>query len=108
MLLRASGQETGTEYDLDGISDGDVRKSGVPHGQLLVNWASAVSDLDVDETLRLAAQVRNELGEEGLVDAAGVVGTFTAIGHLRIIIWPGLCFRTGARRQPGHTTHQQQ
>jgi hypothetical protein len=78
-LLRASGQFTGDDYDLDGISSGDVADIGIPHAQLLMGYAEAVVGGDEARRRELGEAIVAALGEEGLVDAAGVIGTFNAI-----------------------------
>ena len=79
MVLRASGQKDGENFDLNnviGSGDGDV---GVVHGALLLVFVDAVAG-DDDEALDI---VRGELvellGEEALVDAAGTAASFNSV-----------------------------
>ena len=58
---------------------GDVRRSGVPHAQLLIDFAEAVVTARRDDAAALGGDVVAALGAEGLVDAAGVIATFNAI-----------------------------
>ena len=79
MVLRASGQKDGEDFDLNsviGTGHGDV---GVDHGELLLAFADAVLE-DDDAALDL---VRKELvgvlGKEALVDAAGTAASFNSV-----------------------------
>lgn len=79
MVLRASGQKDGKDFDLNsvvGAGHGDV---GVDHGALLMAFAdAAISDDDAAlDTVRRA--LIEELSEEALVDAAGTVASFNAV-----------------------------
>ena len=82
MLLRASGRTYDKAYDLAAVTGAAGGGGGVPHGDLLVAFAEAVLGED-DSTL---ASTRNALiaalGPPGLVDAAGVVGLFSAIDRV--------------------------
>ena len=78
-MLRASGEFTGDDYDLDGIKNGDASSVGVPHGQLLIDFAEAVALRDDERRADLAEAIVEALGPEGLVDASGVVATFNSI-----------------------------
>ena len=64
---------------MSGIASGDVRRSGVPHAQLLIDFAEAVVTARSDDAAALGGDVAAALGAEGLVDAAGVIATFNAI-----------------------------
>ena len=57
-------------------------ESGVPHGATLLAFADAV--LGSDDTVLTAArrQVVEELGPDGLVDAAAVVATFMQMDRI--------------------------
>jgi hypothetical protein len=80
MMLRASIQESGAEYGLDGvIGEGD---GGIPHGELLIAFAEAAIG---DDAVRLASarkKVLDVLGPEKLVDSAAVIATFNAIDRV--------------------------
>ena len=56
-----------------------MRQSGVPHAQVLIDFAEAVVTGGGDETARIGADLIAALGREGLVDTAGVIATFNAI-----------------------------
>ena len=64
---------------MDGVAAGDT---GIPHGDLLIEFAEAV--LDTDEGRLDAARIAivDALGSEALVDSAGVVGLFNAIDRI--------------------------
>ena len=75
-MLRESSQRSGT---LDGLNlQGTVNPdadSGVPHGGLLIAFAeAAVRQTDALPGLR--RRIAAEMGEQELVDAAGVVANF--------------------------------
>ena len=79
-MLRASIEKTGTDYRLDGImGDGD---GGIPHGELLTEFAETIVEGD-DAGLAVArTQLMETLGWEALVDASGIVATFNAIDRV--------------------------
>jgi hypothetical protein len=78
-LLRASGEFTGDNWDLDAISSGDASGCAIPHAQTLIDFAEAVVTGDEARRRELAEALTAALGIEGFIDAAGVVGTFNAI-----------------------------
>lgn len=79
MVLRASGQKDGEEFDLNSvIGDGDG-EVGVAHGTLLLAFSNAVVGDDDAELDRLRQELVDVLGEEALVDAAGTVASFNAV-----------------------------
>ena len=71
-LLRASSRHSGEDIDYNAIlgeTDGDV---GVPHADVLVEFAEAILD-DGDARLNAARQaVLDAMGADALGDAAGV------------------------------------
>ncbi len=80
MMLRASIQENGAGYALDGIiGRGD---GGIPHGGRLIAFAEAVLGEDEDRLRSARQALLDALGPAALVDAAGVVATFNAIDRL--------------------------
>ena len=75
-MLRESSNRSGTldSLNLQGAVNPDT-DSGVPHGNLLTAFAeAAVRQTDALPALR--EQIVGELGEQELVDAAGVVANF--------------------------------
>jgi hypothetical protein len=50
--------------------------SGVEHGELLVRFVDAVHAIDGSRIEAVRADVVDALGQEALVDAAGVIGNF--------------------------------
>ncbi len=77
MLLRASGETTGKEFDLHAVTDGTAAAlSGVAHAEALVAFAEAVVDTDENTLADARARVLAELGPEALVDAAAVAANF--------------------------------
>ena len=55
---------------------------GIPHGQLLVEFAEAVLADSDEQLLRVRSALRGSLGDAALVDAAAVVGFFNAIDRV--------------------------
>ncbi len=79
-MLRASIEETGTDYGLDGvIGEGD---GGIPHGEHLTEFAEAVVIGDDARLERARARLLELLGWDALVDASGIVATFNAIDRV--------------------------
>ncbi len=79
-MLRASIEETGTDYQLDGvIGNGD---GGIPHGELLTWFAEAVVKGDDAGLTAARGRLMDSLGWEALVDASGIVATFNAIDRV--------------------------
>jgi hypothetical protein len=77
MLLRASGETTGKEFDLHAVTDGTAAAtSGVAQAETLVAFAEAVVDQDEKTLANARARVLVELGPEALVDAAAVAANF--------------------------------
>lgn len=77
MLLRESGGHYGETYSLDGVTgDGD---GGVPHGRQLIDFAEAVVGGTETELEPARKALVAAVGEEGFVDAAGVVASFNAV-----------------------------
>jgi hypothetical protein len=76
-MLRASGRHYGTDFDLEGIVQGDGG-SGVAHETNLLAFADAaiVGATNLDEARRDLVQVA---GAGAMVDAAAVIAGFDAI-----------------------------
>jgi len=55
---------------------------GIPHGQLLVEFAEAVLADSDEQLLRARSALRGSVGDAALVDAAAVVGFFNAIDRV--------------------------
>lgn len=76
-LLRASSQDRNGNLALRNITTEDGMGTGVQHGDTLVRFVDATLAAD-DGALAVARQaVIDAAGIRGLVDAAGVIGTFT-------------------------------
>ncbi len=77
MLLRASGEMTGSQVDVSAVVDASAAaESGIPAAQELVAFAEAVLGCDEAELQRARGVLLESVGSAGLVDAAGVVGNF--------------------------------
>lgn len=75
MLLRASGQTQGEDFDLHAITEDDAT-SGVPHGDLLTAFADAGVKGSDEERSAARDAIERDMGPEAVVDAAGVVANF--------------------------------
>ena len=78
-LLRASGEHTGDDYDFRSVNGEAVEQSGVPHADLLIEFAEAATDDDPDRLARARTAVADRLGPAALVDSAGVAAIFQAV-----------------------------
>ena len=79
-MLRASIEQTGADYDLNGIAgDGD---GGIPDGRVLIEFAESVIGDDDARLTTARGQLLQTMGAAALVDAAGVVATFDAIDRV--------------------------
>lgn len=75
MMLRGSSAASGKEVNLETIVAGQGVDSLVPGGEALVRFTEAILRDSTDlEAARMALVA--ELGEQEMVDAAGVVGNF--------------------------------
>ncbi len=76
-MLRESSQTQQLTDTLDLSAVTDLAKdSGVAHGKLLIRFAEAVLGDDEAERQTLRREMLEEIGPQGLVDAAGIVATF--------------------------------
>ena len=82
VLLRASGEETGEAYDLSAIHGDGSDGGGVAAGVELLAFADALLGSDDAALTRARENLRQAVGDEGLVDAAGVAATFNAIDRI--------------------------
>ena len=78
MLLRASGQHGGEDYDLRNILGEGLEDGRVPHGELLIEFADAFFT-DGGRLGEARARIAEAMGAEALVDAAGIVAIFNAV-----------------------------
>jgi hypothetical protein len=77
VLLRASGQHTGDDYDLRNIRRAEDDK--IPHAAALIAFAEAFY-ADESSALEMARQkLHAAVGDGALVDAAGIVGVYDAV-----------------------------
>ena len=74
-MLRESSKQQGTLANLNLQGAVDHSDSGVAQGRLLTAFAEAAVQR-TDALPRLRRQIAEELGEQALVDAAGVVANF--------------------------------
>jgi hypothetical protein len=74
-----SGDDTGNDYDLRAVMDGDVAAgSGVPEGELMNAFAEGVCRRDMDRAAKARAGIVAALGDKAMSDAAAVIAAFNA------------------------------
>jgi len=81
MMLRASIEAIGAEVDVRAITDPEV-DSLVEGGDLLIGMVDATLSGDLSVRSRVASGVQAMLGPEALVDAAGVIATFSMMNRI--------------------------
>ena len=79
MVLRASAQTKGENYDLDIVIGHGEGKTGVDQGDLLLAYSDAVIANDDLTLSRIREELVKLLGKDALVDAAGTVASFNAV-----------------------------
>lgn len=82
MLLSVSGQVSGDDVDLSLVTGHALGDGGVVHGQSLVAFAEAVMGDDDGVLANRREQLVEEIGGEGLVDAAAVIAIFNSIDRI--------------------------
>ena len=79
-MLRASTQVSGEAVNLNGIVEGNEVQTGLRGGEALIRFAEASVGDSVDDKaddIRVAREaVKDELGENAMVDAAAVIANF--------------------------------
>ncbi len=78
-LLRASGEHSGEQYDLNTVIGAPANLSGVAHGEILTEFAEAFALGDRDRLAGARRTLEETLGPSALADAAGVVAVFDAV-----------------------------
>ena len=82
-MLRESRDQTGEDIDLAAITAGSDRADGgIPHGDVLAAFAEAIIVGSAEELSAARQAVIDGLGEEEMVDAAGVAGFFNGIDRV--------------------------
>jgi hypothetical protein len=77
LLLRASGELSGTAVDVRAVVDAEsAPTSGIPHAETLIRFTDAVVAGDEAALARARRSVLEELGPRELVDAAAVASNF--------------------------------
>ena len=76
MMLRASAQTSGEDVNLAVVVDGGSVTTGLPSDQALLAFAEVSLDDDAEAITEARQQVRSELGEPAMIDAAGVIANF--------------------------------
>jgi hypothetical protein len=74
-----SGDDTGDDYDLSAVMDGEAAaESGVAEGDLMNAFAEGVCHRDPDQTAAARAGIVAALGDKAMSDAAAVIAAFNA------------------------------
>jgi hypothetical protein len=80
-LLRESSRAKKEDYDLT-LLTGTEGDGNIPHGALLVAFTDAVVKYQDAEAAKLRGEIRAQMGDDALVDAAAIVAAFS--GFTRI------------------------
>ena len=82
-MLRESSEHNGEEIELGALTAAaDGAASGIPQGDLLVAFAEAVTLADGPAIVAARGALQTALGDEALVDAAGIVGMFNGLDRV--------------------------
>ncbi len=81
-MLRASIEKTGAEYDLTAVTGKSRGDGDIESGQLLADYAEAITARDDARTAELRAAVSGALGQAAMVDATAITAAFH--GFVRI------------------------
>ena len=76
MMLRASAQTSGEDVNLAVVVDGGSVATSLPSDQALLAFAEVCLGDDAEAIAGARRQVRSELGEAAMIDAAGVIANF--------------------------------
>jgi len=82
VLLRASGEHSGDDYDLSALLGQAGDESGIPNAAILLEFAEAAVGTDAARLEAARAAVIDAMGGEALADAAGVAALFNAIDRV--------------------------
>ncbi len=80
-MLSSSAEYMGMDLDLRSIGDPSI-PSGVPGGNVLLRLVDACLIGDEGDRQTARAAVRSELGDDGLMHAAGVFGNFQMMNRI--------------------------
>jgi hypothetical protein len=81
LLLRASGESEGIEYELGAARD-STRDSGVAHGAELLAFADAVLGRDDAALERARERLAAAMGDAAIGDAAAIVAAFQFVDRV--------------------------
>lgn len=82
MLLRASGEHSGDDYDLSALLGKSGDESGIPNAGVLLEFAEAAVGADPARLDAARAAVIEAMGGAACADAAGVAALFNAIDRV--------------------------
>ena len=75
-MLRASTQVSGEDVNRSGIVEGNEVQTGLRGGEALIRFAESSIGRNADEIKDAREAVKDELGEDAMVDTAGVIANF--------------------------------
>ena len=78
MRLRVSGQQTGFDYQLQSIIEGDPKRSGLPNDIILNAFVESIFDRDISKINSARSAIVKEMGEQAMIDAAATIAAFNA------------------------------
>jgi len=79
MLLRASGEFAGKNYDLKAVMTDKGLVNNIPHGKLLLTFVQAVFDDEITNLKKARSEVRSAMGDFAFVDASAIIASFSAV-----------------------------
>lgn len=82
MLLRVSGETTGTSVDLTAINGEVGTEPGIEHAAELVAFTEAVMGTGDEELDRARTALRSVLGDEAFVDTCAVIAAFNVVDRI--------------------------
>ena len=75
-MLRVSTQVSGEEVNLNGIVEGNEVRTGLRGGEALIRFVETAVGDEADDIRAAREAVKDELGENAMVDAAAVIANF--------------------------------
>ncbi len=82
MLLRVSGQVTGTQIDMNTVNGEVHDQSGIAHAAELVAFVEAVMGDDDDALVKARAVLRAVVSPEAFVDACALIAAFNVVDRI--------------------------
>lgn len=81
-MLRASSDHNGDDIDLNILTSGLPDNAGIEHSDLLIAFAEAVLADNASEMSAARSALQAAMGDDALVDAAGIIGMFNGLDRV--------------------------